>query len=79
MRRDSTTAVAPWARSSPASAGWVPGECLVPVSFQSHSRPPPGYSLKSFPAPIPSTSMRPQETARILGDLIPSLMTNSPD
>lgn len=43
------------------------------------SSPIPGHrpdTAKSFPAPIPSTCMRPQETARILGDLIPSLMIN---
>src|SRR5437868_1172830 len=41
MPRDSTTAVAPRATSSSTSAGWMPGECLVPVSAQSQARPPP--------------------------------------
>jgi len=42
--------------------------CQVPVSFQSHGRPPPGYSLKSLPAPSPSTSRWPHEISTILCD-----------
>ena len=42
MPWDKTMVVAPRASSSSTSAGWMPGECLVPVSAQSQSRPPPG-------------------------------------
>ena len=38
-----------------------PGRWRVPVSFQSHSRTPPGQSFASLKVRPPSTSMRPQE------------------
>ena len=38
-----------------------PGAGRVPVSFQSHSRTPPGQSFASLKVRPPSTSMRPQE------------------
>jgi hypothetical protein len=49
--RLSTTTLLPWSSNSWTSAGWMPGTCSVFVSLQSHSRPPPGYSLKSCPRP----------------------------
>ena len=62
----------------------MPGTWRVPVSFQSHSRPPPGKSLKSFPEPSPSTSMCPQEICVMRGDfltvddIVPSENLSSP-
>jgi hypothetical protein len=44
---------------------------------ESQARPPPGYSLKSFPAPKPSTSMRLQEIRAIRGGRLSCFTTVS--
>jgi hypothetical protein len=63
--------------NQPARERAFQGECLVPVSARSQARPPPGQSLKSFPAPRPSTCMRPQETRMIRGDRLSRCTTVS--
>jgi hypothetical protein len=40
----------------------------VPVSFQSHSRAPPGETLASLNFPTPSTSIRPEASVVMRGD-----------
>src|SRR5205085_2908385 len=63
-----TTTSGPCSSSSATSAGWMPGRWWVPVSFQSHARPPPGHSLASRSRPTPSTSTNPQPSSCTRGE-----------
>ena len=55
----------------------MPGECAVPVSFQSQGRPPPGYSLKSLPLPNDSIFILPQPMDSIFGEMSLALVVLS--
>src|SRR4051812_3243319 len=60
--------VAPNDRRGSTSAGWMPGECRVPVSFQFHSPAPPGQVRQSLNSPKFSTVIDPHERVRIRGE-----------
>ena len=47
---------------------WILVWVRVPLSRQSHCRPPPGQSLKSLPEPIPAISIRPHSSVSISGE-----------
>src|SRR3712207_5581142 len=72
-----TTAVAPRSSSSCTSAGPTPGSWRVPVSFQSHSRAPPGKIFASLKK-VSSVSSRPHEMPATRGEMMPSSATFAP-